>query len=284
MFRHKKSIRLVLTAIAIQLCTVQVAAEEAKKSASEIAAELANPNTVLGTMNFNLDYINYTGSLPGAGDQSATLFTFQPSLPYPLGNGMNFFLRPAIPLILDRDVPTLDGYENHGIDLGDIAFDAGVGKTFPNGLVLIGGVIGTLPTASNDALGLDQWLLGPEALVAVVKKWGALGLLLTHQWDVAGEDDYNTNVTAGQYFYVFNLDDGWQIRSGPTFAYNHEAVAGQRWTFPVGIGVNKTAYIGNTPWKFGIEYWHYVETPDKFGLDWQIRFTVAPVVPLPWGN
>ena len=30
-----------------------------EKSASEIAKELAHPNTTLGTMNFNFDYINY---------------------------------------------------------------------------------------------------------------------------------------------------------------------------------------------------------------------------------
>ncbi|WP_373031066.1 hypothetical protein [Sulfurovum sp.] len=284
MFKHKKSIRLGLIAIAIQLCTAQIAAEETKRSASEIAAELANPNTVLGTMNFNFDYISYGGDLPGAGDQSAFRMTFQPSLPYPLENGLNFFLRPAIPLIFTQDVPTLNGYENHGVDLGDISFDSGVGKTFSNGFVLVGGIVGTLPTASNDALGLDQWLLGPEALVAVVKEWGAIGLLLTHQWDVAGEDDYSTNITGGQYFYVFNFDDGWQFRASPTFSYNHEAVSGQRWTFPVGAGVSKTTIIGKTPWKFGIEYWNYVERPDAFGQDWQIRFTIAPVVPLPWGN
>ena len=107
-------------------------------------------------------------------------------------------------------------------------------------------------------------------------------LLLTHQWDVAGNDDVKTNVTAGQYFYVFNLKDGWQIRSGPTFAYNHEAESGQRWTFPVGAGVNKTMLIGKTPWKFGVEYWDYIKAPDTFGPKSQFRLVIAPVVPLPW--
>lgn len=266
------------------MLSAQFSAEEAKPSASEIAAELANPNTVLGTMNFNFDYIGYGGNLPNAGDQSALRMTFQPSLPYPIGNGVNFFLRPAIPVIFDQDVPTPNGFQNHGVDLGDISFDSGFGKTYSNGLVLIGGIVGTLPTASNDALGLDQWLLGPDVLVAVVKKWGALGLLVTHQWDIAGNNDYNTNITGGQYFYVFNFDNGWQFRSAPTFTYNHEAPSGQGWTIPLGVGITKTEIIGDTPWKFGIEYWDYVEKPDTFAPDWQVRFTIAPVVPLPWGN
>lgn len=267
--------------------------ESKQRTASEIAAELANPNTVLGTMNFNLDYITYGGDLPGSSDQNALRFTFQPSLPYPLDNGMNFFARPAIPIIIKQDLPLVRPtvpvinnqsieYDDPGLNLGDIGFDMGVGKSFSNGLVAIGGVVGTLPTATDDLLGKDQWALGPEALIAVVKPWGAVGLLLTHQWDVAGDDDVDTNITAGQYFYTFNLKDGWQIRSGPTFSYDHEAESGQRLTFPVGIGINKTMIIGKTPWKFGLEYWNYIESPDAFGPDSQIRFVFAPVVPLPW--
>lgn len=267
--------------------------EPREKTAAEIAAELANPNTVLGTMNFNLDYISFEGDLPDADNQNALRLTFQPSLPYPLENGTNFFARPAIPVIIKQDVPYVRpstpvtgepgfGYDDPGFNLGDIGFDVGVGKTFSNGVVAIGGMVGTLPTATDDALGKDQWALGPEALLAIVKPWGALGLLVTHQWDVAGDNDVDTNVTAGQYFWVINLKEGWQLRSGPTFAYDHEAESGQRWTFPLGVGINKTSIIGKTPWKFGLEYWEYIESPDSFGPDWQIRFIVAPVVPLPW--
>lgn len=109
-----------------------------------------------------------------------------------------------------------------------------------------------------------------------------LGLLVSHQWDVAGDDDVTTNVTAGQYFYVFNLKDGWQISASPTFSYDHEAASGQRWILPVGLGVSKTSIVGGRPWKFALQFWQYVEAPDAFGPDWQIRFTVTPVVSLPW--
>jgi len=252
------------------------------KTAADIAAELADPNTSLGTLNFNFDYITYDGDLPNAGDQSAVRMSFQPVLPYPVGEGVNFFLRPNIPVIFKQDVPVAGGYDNPGFNLGDTGFDAALGKSFSSGLVVVGGVAGTLPTATDDELGNGQWALGPEIAGAVVKKWGVLGVLVSHQWDVAGSDNAETNVTGGQYFYVFNLKDGWQISSSPTFSYNHEASSGQRWTVPVGIGVNKTSIISGRPWKFGLQFWSYVEAPDAFGPDWQIRFTVTPVVPLPW--
>ena len=252
-------------------------------SAAEVAAALSNPNTSLGSMNTQFDYIAYDGDIPGAGDAEAWRMLFQPSLPYPLSDSTNIFLRPAVPVIFSQDVPSPSGgFSSKGIDLGDISFDASLAKTLPGGLVLLGGVAGTLPTATDDALGLDQWLLGPEAAVAWVQPWGVLGALISHQWDIAGEDDFDTSITGGQYFYTFNLGDGWQINGSPTFSYNHEASSGNEWTLPLAIGFSKTTFIAGRPWKFGLQYWHYIESPDNFGPDYQLRFTVSPVVALPW--
>ncbi len=258
---------------------------QAAKTADDIAKELANPNTVLGSLNFNFDYFTFKGDLPGASDQSATRVTFQPVLPIPINGSTNFYVRPAVPVVIAQDVPTAGGFENKGVELGDIGFDAALGKSLPGGYVVVGGLVGSFPTATHDALGLNQWLLGPEAALAKIFKWGVLGLLVSHSWDVAGEDSFSTSITGGQYFYVYNLTNGWQISASPTFSYNHQAPSGQEaWTVPVGFGVSKTAILGSRPWKFGLQYWQYVQQPDAFGQDWEVRFTVTPVVPLPWSK
>jgi len=252
------------------------------KSADEVANELANPNTSLGVLSFSIDFIDYQGDLPGANDQSGWKISFQPSLPYPIAKGTNFFLRPLIPFILDQPVFQNGGFESAGIDLGDISFDAGVGKSFPSGLVLIGGIAGTLPTATDNSLSLNQYLLGPEGFIGTKTKWGFLGILVNHQSNVAGTDDYSTSITGGQYFYTINLKSAWQVQAQPTWSYNHEAESGNKWTIPLGIGVSKTIVAGKTPWKFSLQYWYFVESPDNFGPQQQIRFQIAPVVPLPW--
>ncbi len=252
-------------------------------SAAEIAAELSNPNSTLGTMSVNFDYVAFDGNLPGASSQDSLRMTFQPSLPYPLSKTTNLFIRPAFPLIISQDVPNAGGgFDSKGVDLGDITFDLSLARGFPNGMVLLGGLTGTLPTATNDALGRDQWLLGPEFAIAKIQKWGVIGVLVSHQWDIAGEGSFSTSVTAGQYFYSINLGGGWQIAGSPTFSYNHKADSDNDWTFPLAIGVQKTTIIRGRPWKFGLQYWHYLESPDLFGPDWQIRFSVSPVVSLPW--
>lgn len=263
-------------------------------SAEEIAAKLANPNATLGFLAFPVDYVQYQGSAPDAGDQSAWKIGFQPSLPYPLSASTNFFVRPLIPVFVDQPVPVVGGesippgdagaldFSGTGWQLGDISFDAALGKTFDSGMVLFAGAVATLPTATDDRVGLEQYLLGPEFFIGRAPKWGFFGILLTHQWDVAGTDEYKTSITGGQYFYTINLKNAWQIQAQPTFSYNHEADSGNRWTVPLGVGISKTSVFGTTPWKFSLQVWKYVVSPDTFGPDYQVRFQITPVIPLPW--
>ena len=69
----------------------------------------------------------------------------------------NLFVRPAVPVIFSQDVPDPNGgFNSEGVDLGDISFDAALGRTLPGGIVVLGGLAGTMPTATNDARGLDQ--------------------------------------------------------------------------------------------------------------------------------
>ena len=78
-------------------------------SAAEIAAALSDPNTTLGSMNFQFDYISYQGDIPGADSAEAMRVLFQPSLPYKLTDTTNLFVRPAIPVIISQDVPQSGG-------------------------------------------------------------------------------------------------------------------------------------------------------------------------------
>jgi hypothetical protein len=271
-----------------------------EQSNEELARELANPNTTLGTLNVNFDYTSYKGDLPGADSQEAYRVSFQPVLPYPLGEGVNLFVRPNFPVLYKQPVPQVGDadiypsgddqfgvqsgfFSNSDVEFGDIGFDVAIGMTLPSKTVVVGGIVGTLDTATDDAVGLGQYLFGPEVAVAQIFDWGVLGVLLSHQWDVGGDDDFDTSITGGQYFYTVNLSDGWQISGSPTFSYNHEApTEEEKWTLPVGVGVAKTTRFGKTPWKFSLQYWQFVKQADSLGPDFQIRFSLGPVVPLPW--
>ena len=300
---------LLKTTVLICLCLVAFVAnaqesnqtQKDEKSESEIAAELANPNTTLGSMNFNFDYINYQGDLPDAGSQNSFSMSFQPNLPIPLSKTMNLFVRPNIPLYFTQPTFGANGFENQGVSLGNISADVAVGKTFPSKTIGVIGVFGSFRTATNDALRSNYTLLGPEIAVGQIFKWGVLGLMINHAWSVnkldadinsytiladdmwaAAAGSESASITSGQYFYVINLKNGWQIAGSPTYAYNHKAAKGNKLTLPIGGGANKVMFFGKMPIKFNLQYWYYVASPDAFGPQHQIRLTISPVVPLPW--
>jgi len=262
------------------------AAAQAEQSAAEIAAELSNPTNALGSLSNNFNFTGYSGDLPGASDQSGWNYLFQPSLPFPQKSGKNLLFRPAIPLLIQQPVQSSGGMGwTDKTELGDISFDLAYGGTDPeSGLLTLFGLVATLPTATDDSVGADQWQLGPEFAIGWVKPWGVAGVLITHKWDVAGNDEFRTNITGGQYFYAFPFGDGsWQFAAGPSWSYNHELV-GEKWSLPIGVGVSKTLQIGNVPIKLAVQYWDYVKSPDAFGEDKLFRFTITPVIKLPWGD
>jgi len=268
-------------------------------NAASLAKELANPNATRGQLFNNFDYVRYDGNVPNAG-QNGFVYSFQPSLPVPLSEGVNLFVRPLIPIYLSQPVIGTDGFENV-TSFGNISVDVAVGKTWPSKWMTLVGVFAGFPTAGNEELRSNFTTMGPEIVVGKATSWGFVGIMVNHAWSISSNDpdpesftilsdSFWTNtagrekasVTAGQYFYTVNLKNGWQIQGTPTWAYNHEATDGNKFTFPIGTGVTKVTHFGKLPIKFNLQYWYYVASPDSFGPQQQIRLSIVPVINLPW--
>jgi hypothetical protein len=260
-----------------------------KKSAAEIAQELSNPTSAVASITSNLNFTEFDGDLPGADSQRGWNYLLQPSIPFPQENGNNVLFRPAITLFAKQPVPDGEGGFNDKFELGDTGFDLAYGGVFGNfgklgGVLLLGGMVGSIPTATDDTVGTDQWQLGPEIAFGLVGKWGVAGMLVTHQWGLENDDDLRTNLTGGQYFIAIPiLDKTWQLFTSPAWSYNHE-LKGEKLTLPVGGGLSKTVIVGERTLKLSFQYWNYVVSPDAFGPEHLIRLTIAPVVKLPWGG
>ena len=308
--RNRVRRRGLAIALALGLVPTAVLAQHGGKSADEVAKELSNPAGSLASLFTSIEYTGYKGDLPGADDQDGWGFSFQPVLPFPVGDkGRRVILRPLVPVALSQPVfnsrrglgqpfvvrtgthsttvsPGIGRFETTDVSLGDISFDlvyAGTEmKSKHEGYLWGIGGAGTLPSATDDDLGGDQWRLGPEVFGGVIRKWGTVGAVVSHQWNVAGSNDDTHSVTAGQYFYAIGLGNGWQIASGPNFSYDWKADSDQRLTLPLGFGVAKTTKIGTTPVKFQAQVQYFVEQPDAFGPEWLLKFTVTPVIKNPF--
>ena len=275
---------LTLLAIGLGLIAGSGTALAAEKSADEVAKELANPTTSLASLNASFLYSQFRGDLPNSRDQDSWQFQFQPSFPFPVGNGNNIIVRPLIPVFLDQ--PVFDAnkgdFDDKGLELGDISGDLVLGGTTKTGFLRMGGLSWSLPTATSSWAGSGQVRLGPEAALGIVRKWGIVGALAFHQWGAGGWRDGAHSVTSAQYFYAISLGKGWQIASSPIASYDWNADSDDAWTLPLGIGVAKTTTIGNTHWKFALQGFYYVKQPDTYGEDWGLKFTITPVIKNPF--
>ena len=250
----------------------------AKPTADEIAKSLADPNTPLATLNFKLQYRTYECDLPGADDQTSTTLLFQPTFPFPLDNGKIILFRPAIPVQFSQPVFTgAPGNFDDESGIGDISFDLAYASTNKDtGLMLAGGVISTLPTATDDDLGKDRFTLGPEVLIGKITAKYVLGAFPNHQWDIGGSGDADINLTSMQVFGIVLPGGGWNYGSSPIMSYDHET---DDWSIPLNFTIGKTIISSaGRPWKLSAEFNYFVEAPDEFGPEWFIGFNISPVV------
>jgi hypothetical protein len=137
------------------------------------------------------------------------------------------------------------------------------------------------PTASDDILGTDKWTAGPSAIgVYMGPKW-KVGGLVQQYWDYAGDDDRDdVSLMNFQYFVYYSLDDVTSIGASPNIIANWEQGSNDRWTVPVGLGINRTFQFGKLPVRIGAEVHYSAIQPDNIpSSEWGFRFFIIPAAP-----
>ncbi len=246
------------------------------KSAEEIAKELANPNTPLTSVKFELQYTAFDGSLLNADSQDKFIVNLQPTLPFPIDEEHTLWIRPAVPLVFNQPTfdPNTQEYDST-FGLADMVFDFQYGKSVKNGWLLSYGGSLTLPTATDDSLGSDKWAAGPGFQVGYLGDKTILGTFINHQWSFAGSGENDISLTTVQIFAVYLPGGGWSVASGPIMSYDHEA---NQATIPLNLAVGKTVIFNGRPWKLAIEANYFIEKDDRFGPDFMIGINIAPVM------
>ena len=264
-------------------------AAEAKggMSAEELNRQLNNPVSSVWSIVFQNNYTQLkSGSKDAPGwdegdDKWYYNLNFQPVLPLPLTSKWNLINRPVIPIFADRPVLESDGF--HEVDgLGDIALVSLLSPAKTAGGFLWGvGPTLIFPTATKDELGQEKWQAGPAAVGLYLGKEWIFGAFPQHWWSYAGNDDRkSTSQTNIQYFIWRLLPGQWQIGTAPNILVDWKADDDDdKLTLPVGLGVGKLFKIGGLPIKCILEGQYAVVHPDDYGQEWNIRFTVTPVLP-----
>jgi hypothetical protein len=243
-------------------------------------------------------------------------WSIQPVLPFKMpfiGEDWIFVTRPTFPFVMHADQPDLSSlgpgakppivnpppgfmpplggapFRSDG-GFGDIVWFNLLGVSKPQeaagggDLVLAGGLTTQWPSASKRVLGSGKYSLGPSAVGAFIGKKFILGGLLQQWFSVASAESGRDDVTFTwlNLFYFLNFPGGWQVGGTPIITADWEANSSNRWTVPIGVGVYKTSLIGGKmPLKLGVEFQYMPVRPDLYGQEFNIRFTIAPILPHP---
>lgn len=279
---------------------VALDAGQADKSLDQLGEDMINPASGLSYVGNDYEYRTNQGDLPAAGEQKSASYLFRPTVGIPLSNGKNIVLRAALPVRLkqpkflaDReyydflirqkaDTLPADGefVTGHSFQ-GDIVYDVAYGGTNEKGWISMYGIAGVLATSKDSSAARNQYLLGPEVALGKVTDWGVIGAWANHMIDVAGSSSANieTQLTSVKIFFAYGLGDGWQVFSNPTVTYDWEAATGNRLLLPVGAGVSKMTRIGKLPLNLALDIQNYIVSPDAYGPEWLLTFSVTPVFP-----
>ena len=259
-------------------------------SLGNVGAKLANPLSALWSLSFDFQPIRFFDGDVNRGDEKVGAgVTFQPVMPISLyGEGdaeWRMITRPVIPIQFSQPIPRgYNNFYNKG-GVGDIQLPllVNIPKKYAGNWILGAGPVALFPTATDDALGSDQFGLGPAVVLGYKTKLFTAILFPNYFWKVGSHDQHrNTpDVSQGSLLYAltFNLPQAWQAGLNPTITYNDKASSGNKWNVPIGVFVGKTIKVGNTPLnlKFGLE--HSVVSQDDFGKRTAFRIQITPVIP-----
>jgi hypothetical protein len=268
-------------------------------SLGAVGSKLSDPTANIWALQASISALEFFDGDANSGESElGGGVTFQPVMPFPLyGTGddeWKLVTRPVIPIIFSQPVPaptTSTPPElnfDHKSGIGDIQIpflvnpsDSLMGKNIIFGL----GPVFEFPTSTKDALGKQQFAMGP-ALVVGYKRAGVTAVLFPNYfWKIGSRSDKSSLTPATSklsllYSLNISLPNAWQVGFNPTISYNDKAATnGNKWTVPVGLYAGRTIKVGPMPVniKLGVEY--SVVSPDSFGKRAVLRLQVTPVIP-----
>jgi hypothetical protein len=269
---------LILAAPTYLACAAEAPREGAPASAEEIGRQLSNPVSDIWSLSLQSNTYFLSGDASDA-RRAQTAVAFQPVLPLHLTPRWNLINRPVFTVL---DTPYLNQAAEFRRTAGfsDIAFLSLLSPRETRGFIWGVGPTLVFPTAATDQLGAGKYQAGPAAVALFLSKKWVVGTLVQHWWSYAGDSDRRHVAQSNiQYFVQYIVGGGWQVGTSPNILVDWAADKDDNVTLPIGLGVSKTTRLGPLPVKLGVEGQYMPLRPESFGQEFNLRFSVTPVIP-----
>jgi hypothetical protein len=240
-------------------------------AAAELAKKLQNPVASLISVPFKWSWDEGIGPA----DAERNTFIVQPVIPVSLNEDWNLIIRTIIPYV-DAQSPVPGGSNLSG--LGDIvqSFFFSPKALTANGWVWAVGPVLGYPSASENALGSENWSAGPTFLVLKQQNGWTFGALGNHLWSFSGPDDRTyTSATFLQPFLSFTTKKRTTLGLNTESTYDWN---GRQWTVPINATVSQLLRFGKRPVSIAFTARAYADRPPG-GPDWGLSATFTLLFP-----
>jgi hypothetical protein len=253
-------------------------------SLTEVNKQLTNPVSSLWSIAFQQN--NYMLDMgPGNGGRWNSNLNFQPVLPVSLSEDWNLITRPVMTLFnsVPHPNPHNPSEMERTMGFGDTVLMEMLSPSAKlAGRWLLGlGPTFIFPTASSDYTGQGKWQAGPAAVVGYLSHKWILGAFVQNWTSFGGSGNRpDTNQMNLQPIAAYFLPDGWSIGYNGNILADWKAdSAGDTWTVPLGLAIDKVLRLGRLPIKVGLGGQYMVHHPDLGGQKWNIQLSFTPVIP-----
>ena len=275
--------RTIGIALIMSAMSSAVIAQQAVPSASSastggidtvaIAKKLANPIANMISVQTQYEYSRGVGVNQAGSEQS---LLFQPVIPFDLGGGDTFIVRPIVAGVREVSVQGPTGSPFSGYGIASVTVESFYAPNTNSSWIWGVGPYLVSPSGNSGKFGSQQTGAGVTGVVLNRKGPWTYGLLGYQSWEVGGNPAFGTqNNLYGQPFVAYTTKEAWTFTTNMEALYNYDT---RRTSNPLYAGVSKVTVIGGLPFSFSAGPMYYVSNTPGGPSGWGARATVTLIV------
>jgi len=239
----------------------------------DIAKKLANPIANMISVPLQYEFSRGLGRSQGGSEQT---LLFQPVMPFNLGGGDTFIVRPIVAGVREVSIENAAGKPYSGYGISSVTLESFYAPNTNSSWIWGVGPYAQTPSGNSGNFGSQQTGAGITAVVLNRDGPWTYGLLGYQSWNVGGNPMYGTqNNLFGEPFVAYTTKSAWTFTSQMQAQYNYDS---HRTTNPLYVGASKLVVFDGVPISFGAGPIYYVSNTPGGPSGWGARATATLVI------
>ena len=238
-----------------------------------IAKKLANPIANMISVPLQYEFSRGVGRNQGGSEQT---LLFQPVMPFDLGGGDTFIVRPIVAGAREVSVQGANGQSFSGYGIANVTIESFYAPNTNSSWIWGIGPYAQSPSGNSGKFGSQQTGLGVTGVVLNRHGPWTYGLLGYQSWSAGGNAAFGTqNNLYGQPFLAYTNKEALTITANMEALYNYDT---RRTSNPLYVGASQLVVIGGIPFSFGAGPMYYVSNTPGGPSGWGARATATVII------